>query len=158
MALRGFDDFLKLRFGHYSNLRTTWISFSFLTLPWKINLYKQRESFIFSKKTRFLFKDLNKLKLLYQSVMRRTVASLFKSGVPIGRWNCCTNEAKNKLFSDGVSKVDIGRATALLMPFSQLQSNPKPFKSNRENLKKQLKPSIEVNRMVLAPLARFLRP
>jgi hypothetical protein len=34
------------------------------------------------------------------------------------------------------------------MPFSQLQSNPKPFKSNRENLKKQLKPSIEVNRIV----------
>lgn len=40
-------------------------------------------------------------------------------------------------------------AVALLMPFRQLQSNPKAFKSNRENLKKQLNPSIEVNRKLL---------
>lgn len=51
---------------------------------------------------RFLFKDLNKLKLVYPA-MQSTLAFLFKPGVSIGRWNCSTNEAKNKLFS-GVSE------------------------------------------------------
>lgn len=91
---------------------------------------------------------LRRFKQIKTLVSRAAVlsASLFKCAVSIGRRNCSTNEAKNKLFS-GVSKVGIGRATALLMPFSQLQSNPEPFKSNRENLKKQLKPSIGVNRV-----------
>lgn len=50
------------------------------------------------------------------------------------------------------------RATALLMPFDQLQSNPKPFKSNHEHLKKQLKPSIEVNRIAFSPSCIGSRP
>lgn len=53
-----------------------------------------------------LLKDLNKLKVLYQG--SEQTGSLFKGAVSIGRRNCSTNEAKNKLFS-GAESVAPGR-------------------------------------------------